>query len=854
MEAGDLRKGIRDLLNLEEDLNRLSPSIERDARVNLLKYLQVNEVKYHEREADGLYVELVREEGLDMLRTVHEQAPVCGDLIQPREEGSIQDYLDDAALATEYLETLLEEVEATVQGTHPMYVVSPGVKSLESATRKADKCGGIRKLTDMARLSVVCDTSHGLARVFELLKERVKDGKILSVRNGFVHNYRRGGYRDVKVFVSLRQHVCEIQLHLASFFSLKDEQHVVYEWARRLNVTVEMKAENLFQNMGPKILDQMVELARGNWQSTGDALPFLRHARGDYAEAEQLFREGYDKHKVRRESKESAHGKTSAQWTLAARLAANASNNLASALASQGKHGEAEHFFRSAVSIWEEASGSDTPDVSTGLNNLAGCFATQGKHHEADLLYLRSIEIVESTLGPAHPSVARGLNNRGGLLDTQGKYAASESMYIKAQEIFENSVGRDSLEVVATLNNRAMWCRNQGRYDEADGFYLRAIAIGENILGPHHPELVLALNNQANSLCDQGKLTEARRVYQRAIDIFEKTLGEEHPNTAMALTNLAGLLKQQRNFDGADRLYQRALVVDEKVYGSNHNEVATVLNNWGELLELQGKYDGALLLYERSLTIREAFFSPEHAAVGTALGNKAGCLMELGDYAGAENLYRQAQKIFETSLGPNHRKVGAILNNRGVLLKRQKRYGEALHLHRRALTILVKALGVDHPDVAVALGYNASCLTEVGEFAEAGPIYRRAHEAFEKSFGPRHSKVASILNMWALSLEEQGEVDEADTRYLRAIEIAEEADHLEHAKLLNNRAFLLRKQGRYDEVVPLLERALGIRKKMLGEHDKYTLESLSALGIVQEEMAERESPTSWWRNIVCNVS
>ncbi|CAM9206684.1 unnamed protein product, partial [Sphacelaria rigidula] len=269
MEAGHWRTGIRKLLDLEEDLNRLSPSIERDARVNLLKYLQINKVKHHEDASNMLYVELVREQGLDMLRTVREQAPVGGDLIQPREEGSTQDYLDDAVLATKYLETLLEEVEATVQGTHPMYVVSPGVKSLESATRKAAKCGGIRKLTDMARLSVVCDTSRGLARVFELLKQRVKEGQILSVRNGFVHNYRRGGYRDVKVFVNLRQHVCEIQLHLASFFSLKDDQHVVYEWARRLNVTVEMKAENLFQNMGP--------------ESTGDALPFLKHARGDYS-------------------------------------------------------------------------------------------------------------------------------------------------------------------------------------------------------------------------------------------------------------------------------------------------------------------------------------------------------------------------------------------------------------------------------------------------------------------------------------------------------------------------------------------------------------------------------------------
>lgn len=41
----------------------------------------------------------------------------------------------------------------------------------------------------------------------------------------------------------------------------------------------------------------------------------------------------------------------------------------------------------------------------------------------------------------------------------------------------------------------------------------------------------------------------------------------------------------------------------------------------------------------------------------------------------------------------------------------------------------------------------------------------------------------------------QGKVDEADARYLLAIEIAEKAeDHLVLAKILNNRAFLLRKQ------------------------------------------------------------
>lgn len=155
----------------------------------------------------------------------------------------------------------------------------------------------------------------------------------------------------------------------------------------------------------------------------------------------------------------------------------------------------------------------------------------------------------------------------------------------------------------------------------------------------------------------------------------------------------------------------------------------------------------------------------------------------------------------------------------------------------------------------MALGYQASCLYELGKFTQASLVCSKAQEAFQKAFHSCHPNVGLVLHIWGLSLAEQGKVDEADARYLLAIEIAEKAeDHLVLAKILNNRAFLLRKQGRYDEVVPLLERALRIRKKMLGEHDKYTLESLSALNIVQEEVAERQSRTSWWGTVDCNVS
>lgn len=57
--------GIHELLRLETELNQLPSSIERGAKVNLLKYLQVGTVIKHERVSTGLYFDLRRDEGFD---------------------------------------------------------------------------------------------------------------------------------------------------------------------------------------------------------------------------------------------------------------------------------------------------------------------------------------------------------------------------------------------------------------------------------------------------------------------------------------------------------------------------------------------------------------------------------------------------------------------------------------------------------------------------------------------------------------------------------------------------------------------------------------------------------------------
>lgn len=116
------------------------------------------------------------------------------------------------------------------------------------------------------------------------------DQQVRRVKNSFIGDWSPSGYRDVKVNVVVNEHICEIQLQLSEFYSLKAGQHAVYEWARDLDVTAEIQPEHLFATLSGEVLREMVNLASADWNGTGHALPYLYMTVGRYRDAEVIFR------------------------------------------------------------------------------------------------------------------------------------------------------------------------------------------------------------------------------------------------------------------------------------------------------------------------------------------------------------------------------------------------------------------------------------------------------------------------------------------------------------------------------------------------------------------------------------
>ncbi|CAM9762111.1 unnamed protein product [Hapterophycus canaliculatus] len=349
----------------------------------MLKFLKVQTVVQYQRAYDALYYELSKEGGLECLRNI---APVRSDhLIQPKVLGlqdcgeeeqlekQLEFFLADAKLAKHSLDEL---VLVASEDSRKYEVQCVDVKSLESTRRKASTfCGGdTRKIADMARVTVICDTPKALEKAYLKIKRLLHPQDILRVVNGFNSDWMPSGYRDVKVNPVVNEHLCEIQLQLRKFHALKGGQHAVYEWARELNVTTEVQAENLFENLSLEVTEEMIRLARDNWQGTGYCLTDLHFAAGQYDLAEEGLKQ---KLSGTEDVNWDYQDNGSEEMRRALLYVHSVRSTLGSVLEKKGKYAEAKALYEDSLATREKVLGAHHPDVALSLNNLAGLMQSQ---------------------------------------------------------------------------------------------------------------------------------------------------------------------------------------------------------------------------------------------------------------------------------------------------------------------------------------------------------------------------------------------------------------------------------------------------------------------------------------------
>ncbi|CAM9555463.1 unnamed protein product [Scytosiphon promiscuus] len=526
-----------------QDAEQTMSPVEREAKLHLVKYEQAGFVRGYEALCDQQQVRLRKRPEFSELESVGVKEGLADPSIvlrQPNKSTSVDVHYADAVRAKTALDAVLDSL---VEGTQGLWVRAVPIKAKDSIKRKAtnDYGGDVRRVLDMARTSVICETPELVRQFTDKLKACEGIGKIGRMKNGFGSTaVGRGGYRDIKVNLmpTVIEHYVEVQVHLREFYELNSRSHEVYEWARGVDLPDGTTPHLLFRNLTPDVQAEMTQLVKDDWMGLRRILPELLQATEQFNEAEPLLRQNVTDAEKRWEMAKERFGEGHLHEMSCAQGVAMALNNLALALKGRGDVQGAEPLLRRALQMSIDSQGAEHPEVATRLNSLALLLASDGRVVEAEGLHRQALEIAGKVYGPEHADVATYLNNLARVLKAQDKYAEAEPLQRSALAIGERMLGTNHSDVATYYNNLSRLVRAQKRLEEAEPLQRRAVEIGERVLGPNSPDLATWVNNLGRLLMARKKLVEAEKVQERAVTIAENVYGPHHAQVARARKNL----------------------------------------------------------------------------------------------------------------------------------------------------------------------------------------------------------------------------------------------------------------------------------------------------------------------------
>ncbi|MBF0381440.1 MAG: tetratricopeptide repeat protein [Magnetococcales bacterium] len=328
------------------------------------------------------------------------------------------------------------------------------------------------------------------------------------------------------------------------------------------------------------------------------------------------------------------------------------------------------------------------------------------------------------------------------------------------------------------LSNMGVALQSTGRILEATTCYKKAIAI--------NPEYVGALSNLGFAFTELNRLDEAAATLQKAVAI--------NPNHAEAHFNLANVQKAQEQYSHAVISYQKATTLNPQYVDAYYNLAIT--------LQLQNRIADAVINYQKAIELKPDF--------ANAYYNLAIIFQELQKLDQAAQCYQQAVAIV-----PNWAEAHL---NLGITLQAQNRLDDAIAICQKAIDL--------KPDFAQAYYNLGNMLRAQNRLYDAVNSYQKATEL--------NSDIAEAHYNLAITLQDLGLQDEGVVSCKKAIAINPNYGDAHynlgcHYEKINNIplakkhikksidinpnspyanclwAYLLRREGKIDEAIELLE-------------------------------------------------
>jgi tetratricopeptide (TPR) repeat protein len=296
--------------------------------------------------------------------------------------------------------------------------------------------------------------------------------------------------------------------------------------------------------------------------------------------------------------------KATARFGINSRVAGLRRNDLATLLQYRGEYAEAEKLFRKNI-----ANGCFThnpKDLAKSLVNLGLLLKSQGLLDTAKEAYRDAMRTLVDTKSPSvHQDIARIQNNLAAIFAKQGEASEAVPLYQSALAKLTKAFGPSSQEVGIVCANYCSLLLNLDRAKEAEEYLSTAMTNAINGLGFLHPDTAHIANNLASAKYYQGKFQSAAQAAAIAYKANRAAIGLNSPQTLISAINYAVILTKAGRLASASSTLMEVALEAKSFWASPNLATEKIIISFATMLAKLGKEKAALGILEQWLTTAE---------------------------------------------------------------------------------------------------------------------------------------------------------------------------------------------------------------------------------------------------------
>jgi tetratricopeptide (TPR) repeat protein/CHAT domain-containing protein len=323
---------------------------------------------------------------------------------------------------------------------------------------------------------------------------------------------------------------------------------------------------------------------------------------------------------------------------------------------------------------------------------------------------------------------------------------------------------------------------------------------------------------------EQGQYRKGVPLAQRAAALYKDTLGPEHADHATSLHWLGWLFFIQGDYTAAEAPYRQALDIRKKVLGEENLDTAYTSHWLGHVYERRGEFAAAEPLYRDALAVHKKLAGEKSWQYGNSLHSLAALFLHAHDLDKAEPLLRQTLDVLEKASGKDYWEYKQALGELKELYETRARD----HEERKEFAAARKAR---EELVSLATGQYGAEDWRVAD-TRLGLAHLDRLVALDDSGRARLAEAEQLMGR-VRQLENRGEYHEARAPAQRAVELRRQVlgdDHRDTAVSLARLGWLYQATKDYDRAEATYREALAIRDRVLGRNHPDYAASLHDLG------------------------